>query len=50
MILRDTFYLDILTEESLIKSLKEEIKSNWTKFNNNLQEQESKKEGMIIII
>jgi len=40
----DSILSDILTEESLIKSLKEEIKSNWTKFNNNLQEQESKKE------
>jgi len=40
----DSILSDILTEESLIESLKQEIKTNWAKFNNNLQEQESKKE------
>jgi len=39
----DSILSDIITDESLIEALKKEIKTNWTKFNNNLQEEESKK-------
>ena len=41
-----TNFLDILTDTALLKSLKEEIHTHWSKFNNNLAiEEDNKKKG-----